>query len=202
MEYNTEYFDEEFFEGRTGKKGGDRLRGTTGGLSVSDGVAAVLSMIFNGKSFIDVGCGVGWFTKFLQARGVDVCGVELSQYAVDRAVAQKVMQGDMRDLSFINEQYDVVLCWNVIAYLEEKDIDRAIKSLENLSKGHIVLGIGTAEILKERPHGKPGRLTIKPWKWWMARFEKCGLVQDTELAAKINKLGGESWNVFCLKARD
>ena len=200
MEYKVEYFDEEFFEGRTGAKGGDRIR-VPGGLGIVRGVVDVLATAFHGKTFLDVGCGVGWFVKYLQERGEAACGVELSQYAVDRAITHGVIQGDMRDLSFIATKYDVVFSWNVMAYLVKEDIPKTIESLNALSKSHVVLGIVTTEGLEQRPHGKPGRLTMKPWRWWMDKFEACGMSQDKELAEKINRHGGSDWNVFCLKKK-
>ena len=200
MEYKVEYFDEEFFEGRTGAKGGDRIR-VPGGLGIVRGVVDVLATAFHGKTFLDVGCGVGWFVKYLQERGEDACGVELSQYAVDRAITHGVIQGDMRDLSFIATKYDVVFSWSVMAYLVKEDIPKTIESLNALSKSHVVLGIVTTEGLEQRPHGKPGRLTMKPWRWWMDKFEACGMSQDKELAEKINRHGGSDWNVFCLKKK-
>lgn len=200
MKYDAKYFDEEFFEGRTGEKGGDRIR-VPGGLGIVRGVIDVLGAAFHGKTFLDVGCGVGWFVKYLHERGEDACGVELSQYAVDRAVTHNVIQGDMRDLSFIDTKYDVVFAWNVMAYLVQKDINRTIESLNALSNEYVVFGIVTTEGLERRPHGKPGRLTMKPWQWWMDKFEKCGMFQDKELAEKINRHGGSDWNVFCLKKK-
>jgi len=200
--YRVEHFDEEFFEGKTGKKGGNRINVSPEGLGIVRGVVAVLVAAFHGKTFLDVGCGVGWFVKFLRELGENVCGVELSQYAVDNAIVSDIIQGDLRDLSHINEEYDVVFTWNVMAYLVEGDIKKAINSMKRLSKGYLVFGIVTSEVLKALPHGRPGRLTLKPWKWWMAKFEECGMRQDEELAAKMNKLGGGSWNIFCLKEKD
>lgn len=200
--YRVEHFDKEFFEGTTGEKGGDRINVSPESLGVVRGVVAVLAAVFHGKTFLDVGCGVGWFVKFLRELGETVKGVELSQYAVDRAIVGNIVQGDLRDLSHVNGKYDVVFAWNVMAYLVEDDIEKAINSMKRLSKGHLVFGIVTSEVLKALPHGKPGRLTLKPWKWWMAEFEKCGMEQDVELAAKMNKLGGGSWNIFCLKAKE
>jgi len=199
--YKPGYFDKEFFEGKTGKKGGDRIRVTPTGLGVVRGVIDVLCAVFHGKSFIDVGCGVGWFVKFLKEKGENACGVELSQYAVDNAVTDDITQGDILDLHFIEEKYDVVLCWNVMAYLMEKDLKKAVESLKHVSKGHIVLGIVTTEVLERLPHGRPGRLTVKPWDWWIALFEKHGLTQDIKLATEINNLGGKDWTVFCLKSK-
>jgi len=201
-EYKVSHFDEEFFEGVTGEKGGNRINVHAKGLGVVRGVVSVLSAGFHGKTFLDVGCGVGWFVKFLRELGEDVKGVELSQYAVDKAIVSDIVQGDLRDLSHINGQYDVVFAWNVLAYLVEEDVKKAIDSMRRLTKGHLVFGIVTTEVLKKLPHGKPGRLTIKPWEWWHKQFVLCGLVQDLEMAAKMNKLGGGSWNIFCLKEKE
>jgi len=198
--YTTEYFDEEFFVGKTGKKGGDRVGGGPAGknLGILRGVADVIKQVFHGKSFIDVGCGVGHVVHYLQSAGENACGIELAEYAVKRAVANNIIQGDIRDLFSIETKYDVVICWNVLAYLEEKDIESAVNSLKHLSREHIVLAIVTSENVKKRPYGAFGRLTIKHWNWWMAQFKKYGLEQDKETARTINKLGG-GWRIFCLR---
>ena len=204
--YNIEHFDKEFFEGETGEKGGDRIRGDKAdSLGILWGVGVILSQVFHNKSFIEVGCGIGHIIKHLQNQGESVCGVELSQYAVDHRLSDSkgnrlnIVQGDVRDLSFIKEKYDVAVCWNVLAYLVEEDIGKAVESLKQVVKEHIVLSISTTEVLKKRPHGYVGRKTIRPWLWWLGQFEKYGLKQDEEMADKINKLGGEDWRIFCLK---
>ena len=204
--YKIDHFNKEFFEAKTGIKGGDRIRGdASDNLGILLGVGIVLSQVFHSKSFIEIGCGVGHIVKHLQNLGENVCGVELSQYAVDHALLDgkgrklDIVQGDVRDLSFVNGEYDVVVCWNVLAYLVEEDIEKAIDSLKRIMRDYIVLSISTTEVLKKRPHGCVGRKTIKPWAWWLEQFEKYGLKQDEEMADKIDKLGGEDWHIFCLK---
>lgn len=210
--YEIEHFGEEFFQGRTGIMGGDRIKGDkSDNLGVLYGVTVILQKVFGGKSFIEIGCGVGWIIHHLQNLGENVCGIELSQYAVDHRLSDdkgnrlNIVQGDIRDLSFIKDKYDIVICWNVLSYLIEEDIEKAINSLKRITKEYIVLSISTTEVLKRRPHGYAGRMTIKPWAWWLEQFEKCGLRQDKEMAGRINRLGtepkGEDWQVFCLKKK-
>lgn len=198
--YDTAYFDKEFFEQQTvvsgiGIKGGDRIRGNPNTIGILYGVAMVLNKFFNGKRFMEIGGGVGWITHHLQNLKNDARCIELSQYAVDNAICDRIEQGDIRNLSSWSPGIaDVVFAWNVLAYLAEEDVSRAIQSMMHVSSDIIIASISTEEVLKIRPHGIIGRKCIKPYQWWHEQFMSNGLIHETKLKKEIDDFAG-GWNI-------
>lgn len=108
--------------------------------------ARKINKIIGGKQAIvlDVGCAQGYLITELQNKfGHNVRGVDFSEYAVknsEKTVRGKIRQGDILKLPFRKNEFDAVICLDVINYLEEKDIPTAIKSLVKIAKKHIFFG--------------------------------------------------------------
>jgi len=75
-----------------------------------------------GAKVLDVGCGSGIFTAFLQDMGFDVVGVDISETAVRYArqcypgIRLKVASVEC-GLPFKNDEFDVVWCGEVLEHL-------------------------------------------------------------------------------------
>lgn len=91
-----------------------------------------------GKKVLELGCGSGILAKHLQERGYQVTGVDISEYAIDRAQQrgiEKVYQMDINeDLSkfFTEGQFDAVVSQHV---LEHVDDVKVLKDALKLVKG-------------------------------------------------------------------
>lgn len=93
-----------------------------------------------GLKILDAGCGPGAMLPHLKKYG-DVIGIDLSdealKYAKKRGVAKK---GDITNLKFKNETFDLVICMDVLYHVWVKDIDQAIGGFNRvLKKGGILL---------------------------------------------------------------
>lgn len=95
----------------------------------------------NCKSILDLACGSGWLSFLMAARGLRVCGLDISQSAI-RLANQALkdnpqenlsfIQGDILDLRFLaSGNFDGVL---LNACLEHLDYQRAELCLNNLAK--------------------------------------------------------------------
>jgi ubiquinone/menaquinone biosynthesis C-methylase UbiE/predicted nucleic-acid-binding Zn-ribbon protein len=71
---------------------------------------------------LDVGCGLGRFIKFAQDNGWQVFGQEFSDESV-KSIQNKyklnVQTGDLRDLNFPKDYFEVVIMLNVIEHLAD-----------------------------------------------------------------------------------
>jgi len=206
---NKEYFDEEFFRGKTGKKGGKRV-GTPDNLGILFGVAQNISKTFKKNySVYEAGAGVGWLSKFLKDFGFQVVSSDVSEWASQnskRITGVDVYQADVREImkKEPENKYDLVVAWNVLGYLRPQSIEKALHNLRCISREYIVLSIVVKEILDKRPHGRIGRKTIKPRKWWYEKFKKVGLEVDREKMGEFCfyfKEDPENTGAFVLKKK-
>ncbi|MFA5926415.1 MAG: methyltransferase domain-containing protein [Parcubacteria group bacterium] len=93
---------------------------------------------------LDVGCAHGYLIAELQNKyGHSVRGIDSSSFAVkksDASVREKISQGDILRLPFKKNNFDVAICLDVINYLNEEEISKAVRNLANTAKKYIFFG--------------------------------------------------------------
>lgn len=105
----------------------------------------------SGSRVLDVGCGPGQLLLSLVKKGYDVWGVDIAQAMVDEAVelletngfpaAEQISVGDVEDLKFDDDFFDVVVASGVIEY--QKSDDRSLSEMHRVVRpgGFIVLNV-------------------------------------------------------------
>lgn len=199
--YSKEYFDEEFFRGKTGEKGGNRMDEQTG---ILFGVATSIHKLFghNNYKFLEIGGGIGHLSRHLENLGEDIELMDVSPYAVEYNRASRASVGDVRYLKKLPAAgWDITICWNVLGYLEPRDIKRAIASLLHVTGYRCLVSITTQEIVDKNPYGNKGRRTIRPSDWWKDKFIENGFEIDDTLLTELFRIGGwkEKAGCFVLK---
>jgi len=88
-----------------------------------------------GRSVLEAGCGAGRFTEILLEEGAYVTSFDLSD-AVDANVintpinnTHRIFQGDINEIPFEDQQYDLVVCMGVIQHTPDPE-----KTIEHLYK--------------------------------------------------------------------
>jgi ubiquinone/menaquinone biosynthesis C-methylase UbiE len=85
--------------------------------------------------FLDVGCGMGGFILALRKMGYKAFGTEISDFCLKNSPAKKwIIKGDILNLPFKNESFEVVTCFDVFEYLKRKEIERAFDELKRVTK--------------------------------------------------------------------
>jgi ubiquinone/menaquinone biosynthesis C-methylase UbiE len=85
--------------------------------------------------FLDVGCGMGGLVLALRKMGYKAFGTEISDFCLKNSPAKKwIIKGDILDLPFENESFEVVTCFDVFEYLSKKEIERAFDELKRVTK--------------------------------------------------------------------
>lgn len=92
---------------------------------------------FHGKSFLDLGCGIGRFNALLQGYGAQVIGVDSCQAMLDRNPVKTVC-APLIDLPFPNESFDFCLSVWTLQYLPLRETIREIARVLKPG-GHIFL---------------------------------------------------------------
>ena len=130
------------------------------------------------KSVLDIGCGIGEFTKILVQKGFFVTAVDYSEDVV--AFAQKLnnnpnakfLTANIYDLPFNKNTYDMVICIAVFQHL--KDLQKAISEIKRvLRPGGIFVIITLNPFSLDTLFQKENIIRYSPF-WVKKQFEKLG----------------------------
>jgi len=146
-------------------------------------VARRINKIIREKKAIilDVGCAHGYLIAELQNKyGYAVQGIDFSHYAVknsDKSVWKKIKQGNILKLPYKKNQFDVVICLDVINYLGKDDVSLAIQNLARLTRGYIFFGaiFASAWTASQKLNPDKFRKSVLAKKKYIEMFEKNGV---------------------------
>ncbi len=109
----------------------------------NDPLAQFLVKLAKNKTgkFLDAGCGIGQYVAAAKVLGFDAKGIDISQKAVN--IARKnnldVIKGDLRNLPFKDNYFDVVVAGGSVEHFPETEL--AIKEISRvLKKSGIFIG--------------------------------------------------------------
>jgi len=126
------------------------------------------------RTVLDVGCGEGaWFPHLRALRPrVSYLGLDPSDYAVERfGAARNVRKGSFADLN-VDRRYDLVICSDVLHYLNEREIRRGLPALVRATGGMAYIEVLTSE---EDIIGDLEELIRRPAAWYRRTFTDNGL---------------------------
>lgn len=135
---------------------------------------------------LDVGCAKGFFLHDLREAlpGIDVQGVDISQYAIENSietVRDFLSVGDARKLEFEDNSFDFVMSINTIHNLNRGDCAQALREIQRVSGGRAFITVDAYrnEIEKERMEAwNLTALTMMSVDEWVDFFEEVGYDGD------------------------
>lgn len=171
--YDRDYFDR-WYRGR------ERVR-TAATLSRKAALALAVADQLLGRSartVLDVGCGEGaWRAPLLRLRpGLTYLGVDASEYAVARyGASRRILLSSFGGLGKLGlqEPYDLVVCSDVLHYLDARELTRGLPALAALTGGVAYVDLFTAEDTLE---GDLAGWNRRPANWYRERLARVGLV--------------------------
>lgn len=116
--------------------------------------------------YLDIGTGCGYLVKTLRDKGCEAYGLEISEYAVENSHGN-VLLGDVRDIPFKDNSFDVVYSQGLWDYIPEEDIQGAWIECNRVGKEqehNIDTTQDTAEWTKDFA-------TYKPAEWWEEKLK-------------------------------
>jgi SAM-dependent methyltransferase len=135
-------------------------------------IAAYLGYLeLHPTTILDVGCGTG---SLLRALGrvfpkTKVTGVEVSEYLCKR---YRWISGSAVDFHS-DQPFDLVVCNDVLPYLDDKDCTRALRNLTSLSATALFLGALTSEDLALcDPDRTDPQQHARPASWYRRRLKR------------------------------
>ncbi len=139
-----------------------------------------------GDKVLDVGCGKAFLLYDLTQAcpGLEVVGLDVSQYAIDNAVegVKPFLQaGHANSLPWPDDSFDLVLSINTLHNLECFDLDKALREMERVGRRHKYLVVESWRNEEEKTNLLYWQLTCQAfcspeaWDWW---FKTTGYTGD------------------------
>jgi SAM-dependent methyltransferase len=130
------------------------------------------------ESVLDVGCGEGRWQPILGALRPEASylGIDSSEYAIERFGEERnLRQGTFGALAYhvFDAPFDLVVCSDVLHYLDEDEIRRGLPALEERCGGVALLETFTTE---DDPEGDRDGFHLRPASWYRSLFSEAGFV--------------------------
>ena len=139
-----------------------------------------------GDRILDIGCGKAFllyeFTQILP--GVEVCGIDISQYAIENAKSEVqpfLHVASATGLPFEEGSFDLVVSINTIHNLYCNDLDLSFREIERVGKKKKYIVVESYRNEAEKANLLYWQLTCESfytpqeWAWW---FRHCGYTGD------------------------
>ena len=179
LKWDVEYWDGDRRTGYGGMKYDGRWR------KVADLMVAHYGLK-PGDKVLDVGCGKGFLLHDLTEAvpGLEVTGLDISRYALDRAmpeVKDRLVEGHASRLPFADESFDFVFSINTLHVLPCFELDAALREMMRVGKKHRYLCVESWRNESEKANLLYWQLTCRAffapdeWEWW---FKQTGYTGD------------------------
>ncbi len=137
-----------------------------------------------GDSVLEIGCAKGFLLFEFFQYGLEVYGVEISEYAIEHAhpvVKDSIRNMDARRLEFEDNSFSLVYAKEVLPHLPEQHLNIVISACNRVSKGNVFFEIQCAnsEISKELfAKWDSNHQVIQDMVWWEDLFHESGIPCD------------------------
>ncbi len=139
-----------------------------------------------GDKILDVGCGKGFLLHdfTLAMPGVEVYGIDVSQYAIDNSkeeVRDRLQVCSATDLPFQDGEFDFVFSINTLHNLHCYDLDKALREMQRVGKQNRYICVESYRTEEEKANLLYWQVTCEAfntpeeWEWW---FKQTGYVGD------------------------
>jgi SAM-dependent methyltransferase len=127
---------------------------------------------------LDLGCGLGFYVKYLRDRGVDAWGVEGKDLGDLFKSAGHQIQKDLRRPFDLNEKYELVLCLEVVEHITREFEDIVFDNILRHMKKYLVFSGATVG------QKGTGHVNERNESYWFAHLVNRGLVLKHQESVK------------------
>jgi SAM-dependent methyltransferase len=139
-----------------------------------------------GDRILDVGCGKGFllYDFTLVVPGVEVYGIDVSEYAIEHAkeeIKVRLRVGNANSLPYPDKHFDLVYSINTLHNLHNYDLDKSLREIERVGRKHKYVCVESYRNEVEKANLLYWQLTCEAfctpqeWEWW---FKQTGYSGD------------------------
>lgn len=139
----------------------------------------------SGDRVLDVGCGKGYLLYELTqvAPGIEICGLDISSYAMEHAkeeVRPYLQVGHASDLPFADKSFDLVISINALHNLQCSELDSALREIERVGRRNKYIVVEAYRSEEEKVNLLYWQLTCESfyrpesWVWWFKQTRYTG----------------------------
>ena len=138
------------------------------------------------SSLLDVGCAKGFMLNdfALLIPGLNVCGVDVSEYAIENSlesVCRNLQFADARELPFNDNSFDLVISINTVHNLEQAELIKALREIQRVSRKDAFITVDAYRNEEEKEAMFAWNLTAKTIlsvNEWKDLFREAGYYGD------------------------
>jgi SAM-dependent methyltransferase len=138
------------------------------------------------SSVLDVGCGKGFmlFDLMKAIPGIDIEGVDISEYAINHAVpeiSEHLQVANAKDLPFKDQSFDLVISINTVHNLPINDCKQALREIQRVSRKHAFITVDAYRTDEEKRRMDMWNLTALTYMHvdeWKKLFSEVGYAGD------------------------
>ena len=91
-------------------------------------------------SFLDIGCGRGYFLKYLASRGYNnIKGIDPCSDLIENKLYSEVNYGSFEDNNFNDSEFDIVFTCHTLHHLRERTPIHAVREMIRISQKYIIV---------------------------------------------------------------
>lgn len=190
MEFNSNFYDREYFEGSSKSGYGGNYRWELEAPK-QHLVAQFLKACFNGP-MLDVGCAYGFLCAALQDVGVDARGIDISEYSISQALPQVKGKLSVCDVTlgtpFKYREFPTVVAFQTMEHIKVMDIPLVVKEMCRICDEYIVLEVPTWYDDKTPDRSNTfdkSHVSFYSASFWVDQFYAEGFYLDINLSRKL-----------------
>lgn len=119
---------------------------------------------------LDAGCGFGFSLSEFQEIGIEAHGIDVSEFVVKSNENPNVILGNVQNLPYRDESFDVVISTEVLEHLENPK--QAIEELKRVLRDDGYILLTTPKPESEYAKGDPTHISIYPEDSWIKCFSE------------------------------
>lgn len=141
--------------------------------------------LFDPKTILDLGCGVGKSLDYFISNGIAVTGVDGSRVAISRANHPEfIIKHNLEKELDLHKKFDLIWSFEFIEHIHPKYLDQVLKTFSNHSDKVVISAAHPFQ-------GGDGHFNEQPASYWMRQFERYGYRFNKDKTEKLQSIKEE-----------